>query len=123
MAQHTHDHAHGNHGDHGHGDHAHGDHGHEHAHPTPKTYGIVIFWLMVLLIITLAAAAVDLGAMNVVLALLIAFLKVAIIMAYFMHLKYSSALVKFFATATIFWVLIMFVITFGDYMTRGWMPQ
>jgi cytochrome c oxidase subunit 4 len=111
MAEHGNGHAHG-HGD-GHVDHAH------HVVPV-KTYLIVFSWLMVLLVITLVAAAFDLGAWNVVLAVTIAVVKAALVMWFFMHLGYSTKLVRFMGFAALFWVVILFTITMSDYVARGW---
>jgi cytochrome c oxidase subunit IV len=83
-----------------------------------------VFWaLMILLVITLVAAYFPLGALNLPLALAIAVAKAAIVVLYFMHVKYNSNLVKFFAVAALIWLAIMFVLTLSDYMTRGWLPQ
>lgn len=107
-------------GTHGHG-HGHDDGGH-HIIPV-KTYVIVITWLMVLLIATLGAAWLDLGALNLPIAIVIAVIKAAIVMVFFMHLKYSSKLVVLFGTIAFLFLAIMFVFTFNDYAARGWAPQ
>ena len=88
----------------------------------PKTYRWVIFWLMVLLIITLGAATQDWGKLNLPIAMVIAVIKVYIVMAYFMHLKFNSKLVRFFALGALGFLFVMFLITPSDYITRGWMP-
>jgi len=103
----------------GHG--AHGGHEeHEHHIVSPKTYAIIFALLMILLVVTLWAATFDLGALNLPIAMLIAVSKVYLIMAYFMHLKFSSTLVRLFALIGLGFLLIMFVITFSDYLTRHW---
>ena len=96
------------------------DEGHDHTHHIipPRTYYIVFGWLMILLIITLAAAAFDLGAANLPIAMAIAVAKAALVFLYFMHLKYSSNLQRTFAWCAIFWLVIMFLLTFVDYMSR-----
>jgi len=100
----------------GHGEpHSHGDH---HIIPT-RTYWIVIAWLMVLLIVTLGAAMADLGALNLPIAMAIAVVKAVLVVLYFMHVKFSTRLVKFFAMAALIWLLIMFVLTLQDYLFRG----
>lgn len=93
-----------------------------------KTYVIVILSLMVLLIITLGAAAVDFSAMvpnnpffaalNIIIAMTIAVIKAVIIILFFMHVRYSSKLVWVFAGAAFYWVVILFVLTMTDYMSR-----
>lgn len=99
------------------------DEGH-HVVPV-STYIKVIISLMVLLIITLAAAAVDfsqygpaLAPLNIIIAMTIAVVKAVIIILYFMHVRYSSKLVWVFAFAAFYWVVILFVMTLTDYMSR-----
>jgi cytochrome c oxidase subunit 4 len=89
-----------------------------------KTYGIIIFWLMVLLIITLGAASQDLGMMNLPIAMVIAVIKVYLVMTYFMHLKFNSKLVRFFALGALAFLMVMFIFTISDYASRHiWMAH
>jgi cytochrome c oxidase subunit 4 len=94
-----------------------GSHGEHHVVPT-RVYHIVFFALMILLIVTLAAAAIDLGPLNVMIAVTIAVIKASLVVLYFMHVRYSTQLVQFFAGATFFWLAILFVLTLSDYFTR-----
>lgn len=97
----------------------HADAGH-HIIPT-STYYKVFAALMVLLVLTVAAAEVDLGSLNVVIAVFIAVVKAVLIILYFMHVRYSSKLVWVFAGAAFVFVFIMFGLTLNDYVTRGWL--
>jgi cytochrome c oxidase subunit 4 len=99
-------------------------HGEHHIVPI-SVYLWVFAALMVLLVLTLAAAAFDLGPFNIVIAMTIAVVKAGIVVLYFMHVRYSSHMVKFFAGATFFWLMIMFVLTLSDYFSRDWptVPQ
>jgi cytochrome c oxidase subunit 4 len=54
-------------------------------------------------------------------ALAIAFAKAALIVLVFMHVQYSSRLTKLFAAAGFFWLIILFLFTFSDYLTRAWL--
>lgn len=83
-------------------------HGHDHAHDhqpgghhiiEPAVYYKVFGGLMVLLVITLVAAYFDLGSLNLAIAMSIAIAKVVLIVLFFMHLRYSTKLVQFFAGA------------------------
>jgi cytochrome c oxidase subunit 4 len=85
-----------------------------------STYYIVFAALMVLLVLTLVAAAFDLGPWNIIIAMTIAVVKAALVVLFFMHVYYSSHLVKFFAGATFFWLAILFVMTMSDYASRTW---
>jgi cytochrome c oxidase subunit 4 len=48
--------------------------------------------------------------------------KAVIIILFFMHVRYSSRVIWIFVCAGFFWLVIMFVLTMGDYMTRAYMP-
>ncbi|HEX8236442.1 MAG TPA: cytochrome C oxidase subunit IV family protein [Abditibacteriaceae bacterium] len=88
---------------------------------TPLTYIKIIVVLMVLLIITVLAANIEMGVLNVPIAIAIATVKAVLIMMYFMHLKYSSKLVWIFAGVAFVFVGIMFALTLSDYFTRDWL--
>ena len=61
-------------------------------------------------------------ALNAVIALTIAVTKGTFVVLYFMHVRYSSRLVWVVVTSALFWLAIMFALTFADYWTRGWLP-
>jgi len=87
-----------------------------------KTYYGVFAALMILLAATVGIAYIHLGEFNVIAALTIAVIKATLIILYFMHVRYSSRLLWVFAGAGFFWLGIIFVLTFSDYLTRGWLP-
>ena len=94
---------------------------HEHMN-IPKYVGIFMI-LVVGTIATYFAATVDLdwifpGA-NTLVALLIAFTKMACVMLFFMHVYWSKRLIWLAAIASFFWLAIMFAYTMQDYLTRG----
>ena len=92
-------------------------------HVSLQTYLVIFALLMVLLVVTvLAAFYVDIGAGNIVVALLIALVKAALVVLFFMHVKYASRLTKIFVSAAFLWLAILFAITFSDYFTRDWSP-
>ena len=79
--------------------------------------------LIVGTVLTYYAATVDLdfifpGA-NTLVALLIAFTKMACVMLFFMHVRWSPRLIWLSAVASFFWMAIMFAYTMQDYLTRG----
>ena len=97
------------------------EHAHDQHHVVPTTIYYAIFAiLMVLTAVTVGVAYVDLGAMNAVVALAIAVFKATIVVLFFMHVKYSTRLVKLTVVAGLYWMGILFVLTFGDYLTRAW---
>ena len=75
---------------------------------------------MVLTGVTVAVAYIDLGAVNTVAALAIACFKALIVVLYFMHVKYSTRLIKLTVIAGLYWMGILFALTLGDYLTRAW---
>jgi cytochrome c oxidase subunit 4 len=75
---------------------------------------------MVLTGVTVWIAYIDLGAWNTVAAVVIACFKAMIVVLYFMHVKYSTRLVKLTVIAGLYWMGILFALTFGDYLTRAW---
>ena len=84
-----------------------------------RTYLIVFAALMALMILTVAVAFFDFGILNKGIALTIATTKAALVMLFFMHLRYSPRLVWVFAGLGFFGLLIMIIIAMGDYVARG----
>ncbi len=78
--------------------------------------------LMVLLVATVAVSFVPLGRFGVVAALTIAFSKALLIVLFFMHVRYADRLTMIIAASGFFWLVILFLFTFSDYLTRGWIP-
>ncbi|HZE73606.1 MAG TPA: cytochrome C oxidase subunit IV family protein [Pyrinomonadaceae bacterium] len=61
------------------------------------------------------------GPLNVIIALTIACIKATLVVLFFMHLRYSSRLVWVIFAAALFWLAILFALTFSDYWTRNWL--
>ena len=90
------------------------------GHVSPKsTYYAIFGALMVGTVITVAAAFVNLGAMNFPVALAIALTKATLVILFFMHVKYSSALTKLFVGMAFFFLFVLFGLTLTDYLSRG----
>jgi len=87
-------------------------------HISLKTYWIVFASLMLLLVVSVLAALVDLGAWNLPLALAISAAKAALVMLYFMHLINSRGLVPITACAALLWLVFLFLLAAGDYAHR-----
>jgi cytochrome c oxidase subunit 4 len=96
----------------------------EHApHVEPvRTYVLVWLALIIFTGVTAWVAEIDLGEWNIVVALAIAAIKASLVVLFFMHVKDSNMLTKLFAVAGLFWVAIMFGLTFADYISRDWLP-
>jgi cytochrome c oxidase subunit IV len=85
---------------------------------SPKVYIGIFLSLMVLTAATVAAAYVNLGAFNIVIALAIASLKATLVVLYFMHARYSPNRTHMVIIAAVFWLAIMLALTLSDYFTR-----
>ena len=90
----------------------------EHVLSSKMYYGIWIA-LMVLTVVTASVAFVDLGPFNTVVALVIATCKALLVVLFFMHVKYASEkLTKMVIVASVFWLLILLLLSLADYGTR-----
>ena len=91
------------------------------THP-PKIYWKTCLALMLLLALTWSIGYVNLGMFNVIIALAIAVAKALLVALFFMHIKGSSRLLHLAMAVGVIWLIIMFSLTLGDYLTRGWVP-
>ena len=85
-----------------------------------RTYLQIFAILLVLMFATIAASQINLGELNIYVALVIAIVKALFVVLFFMHVKYSSRLTWCFAGAAFFWLTLMLAITASDYATRDW---
>jgi len=90
-----------------------------HILPT-RIYYTIFGILMLCTYLTVQIAFFDLGAFNVVAALTIAVFKAALVVLFFMHVKYSSRLTWVVVVGRVFWLGILLALTMGDYLTRPW---
>jgi cytochrome c oxidase subunit IV len=84
----------------------------------PKTYVAIILTLLFLTALTVAAAYVNLGRFNIVVALAIATIKATFVVLFFMHAKYSPKRTQLVIMAGIFWLIILLFMTLSDYASR-----
>lgn len=96
--------------------------GHEQEHHVvpPKTYLLILLCLLVLTATTTGVAFIDLGIFNPIIALAIACTKAVLVVLFFMHLFYSSKLMKLTVFAGVFTFLVLITMTLTDYMSRAW---
>jgi cytochrome c oxidase subunit IV len=91
------------------------------GHVTPKSlYYFVFLALLVGTGLTVVVAMFDLGPLNNIMMLTIACAKALLVILFFMHVRWSSRLTWVVAGSGFFWLLILFGLTMGDYMSRGW---
>ena len=87
-----------------------------------RVYFTIFLALMVGTALTVWAGLQDFpGPLNVIVALTIAVIKAALVVLYFMHVRYSARLIWVIVASALFWMGILFALTFSDYWTRGWM--
>ncbi len=86
-----------------------------------RTYVIVYATLMALLIVNMAIAYVPIGRYwNDGISVGIGAAQFMLVFLFFMHVKYYRyPLIRYFASAGLFWIGILFVLTLSDYLTRN----
>ncbi|HUI40947.1 MAG TPA: cytochrome C oxidase subunit IV family protein [Terriglobia bacterium] len=90
-------------------------------HVHPKRFYVTVFVaLLVFTAVTTAAAYVDLGRMNTVVALAIAVCKATLVVLFFMHLKEQTGMTRVVILAALLWLAVLIGITSSDVFTRGW---
>jgi cytochrome c oxidase subunit 4 len=95
------------------------EHG-EHHIVTPRTYSIVFGTLLTFTGITVAAAFVNLGILNPIIALAIACTKAVVVILFFMHVFFQSKLIKMTVAGGFFMFLVLVTMTLSDYISRAW---
>ncbi len=83
-----------------------------------KTLIYVLFLLFGLTGITVGVSYLDLGRLNVWLALVIATIKGAFVLFFFMHMKYEGRALRWSFLGTVFFLGIMISFTFWDVAFR-----
>ncbi len=82
--------------------------------------GPALAWavLILLFLLNLGSAYVPLGPGNVALNLVIAAAMAIVLAVFLMDLQNSTILVRVVAVTGLFWTIIMFSLTFSDYLSR-----
>ena len=76
--------------------------------------------LLGLLALTIAASYINLGVLNSIISAAISVASTALILLFYMHVRRIKPLLWAFVGAGFFWLGIMFVLAFSDFLTRGW---
>jgi cytochrome c oxidase subunit 4 len=87
-----------------------------------KLYISVFIALIALTALTTGVAFINLGKWNTVAALAIAVCKATLVVLFFMHLRWSSNLLRMVVAASLLWLAILIVLTVSDVFTRDWTP-
>lgn len=93
-------------------------------HITPFSTYIKIFGgLMVLTVLTVGVSShvtgIHIGALNAAIAMAIATLKAALVMAFFMHLKYEGMLNRVIFGSAFFFLVVLYFFCVVDIFTRN----
>lgn len=97
------------------------NHNENQHHPESAGYGIyILIWLglISLTVITVSLAGLNLTGLTVITALTIATVKSALVMNYFMHIKYETMIFKVFIAVCVIIFIVMIVLTFFDLTYR-----
>ena len=96
------------------------EHGEHHIVPK-RVYFLVFITLIVMTWVTAIVSTIDLGRLNVYVALSIAIFKASLVILFFMHVKYGTKLTKMIVLAGLYWLLLVLFIAMLDLWTRNWM--
>ncbi len=80
-----------------------------------KIYGA----LLVLTLTTVGISFADLGVMSLPAALVVALVKAALVVGFFMHLRYESRFLSVVFFSSVIFLFIFFVLTLADVRSRG----
>ena len=93
---------------------------HAHHIVSPATYAVIFAALLIGTAITVGVSYIDLGPWNPVIAIGIACTKAVLVILFFMHIKYSSRVMKLTVASGFFTFLVLITMTLSDYMSRAW---
>lgn len=100
-------------------DNGHVSQGNDEHHIIPlKTYLQIFGILIGLTIVTVLAAKLDFGAFNAVVAFAIASVKAALVLGFFMHLKYDNLMNRVIIGSGVFFLIVLWFFSILDIGTR-----
>jgi len=88
----------------------------------PSIKSLVFTWLILVALhfSILGAALLPIGFFKMPLILTMAVVQTALVMIFFMEAWHGGKLLRFFAVAGFFWLMIQFILVAADYTTRMW---
>jgi cytochrome c oxidase subunit 4 len=93
------------------------------GHVVPKKLYILVFAALIVFTgLTTGIAFINLGQWNTVVALAIAVSKASLVVLFFMHLRWSSGLMRMVLLSAFVWFAILVTLTLSDEFTRQWTP-
>src|SRR5688572_29800586 len=101
------------------GAHGHSADGKHVPHLIPLATYMKVFWTLIFLtVVTVAAARVDFGILNGVIAFGIASVKAGLVLAIFMHSKYDNMLNRVIIGSAVFFLVVLYLFCFVDEASR-----
>jgi cytochrome c oxidase subunit IV len=92
-------------------------HGKHHIIPIPVYVGVLSV-LLIGTVITVWVAQFDFGAMNTVIAMLVATVKASFVLGFFMHLKYDNMMNRVIFGSAFFFLFLLVAFSVADIWTR-----
>ena len=83
-----------------------------------RSHAWVLITLLAFTFLTITVTWIDLSALTVLVAMLIASVKGYIVLTYFMHLKFESTLFRVFVFMVLAIYALVILFTFSDYLFR-----
>jgi cytochrome c oxidase subunit 4 len=93
--------------------------GHHHVSSSQLFFNVLVV-LLVLTVVTVGASRIDFGAANMLIAMGIASVKASLVIAFFMHVKWDTAINKIVFLSSFLFLALLFVFTLADHATRRW---
>lgn len=87
-----------------------------------KSYFLAYLGLMGLLLLNVLLAFINMGWVNMFVALTIATFQAAILALVMMHGYFEKVLIRLIIGGALLWFLILVTLTMTDYITRNWVP-
>jgi cytochrome c oxidase subunit 4 len=84
---------------------------------------IILTWgsLLVLTLLSSLVGLMNLGTLNLAIAVLIAAIQASLIAFFLMHALHGPGLIRVVLAGGVIWFLILETLTWTDYVTRGWL--
>lgn len=105
---------------HAHNDgHGHGElqMGHHHVSSSAMFFNVLVV-LLILTVVTVGVSRIDFGPANMLIAMLIASVKASLVILFFMHVKWDTAINKIVFLSSFLFLSLLFVFTLADQATR-----
>ncbi|MBZ5671537.1 MAG: cytochrome C oxidase subunit IV family protein [Acidobacteriia bacterium] len=87
-----------------------------------KTYFLIFGALLALTALTTSVAYVNLAQWNTIVALTIACCKATLVVPFFMHLRWSTRLMRVVLLSALLWLAILISLTTTDFFSHNWTP-